>query len=48
MANDKIVNVKSNGICDICSSKNYCINRERGVRQCINFNKFPSEKKDKV
>lgn len=36
------------GICENCSSKNYCINRERGVRKCINYNKFPSEKKDKV
>lgn len=33
------------GICDNCTSKNYCKNMERGVLQCINYNKFPAETK---
>ena len=28
-------------ICDKCSSRGYCMNREKDVKACINFNKFP-------
>lgn len=28
-------------ICDKCSSRGYCKNREIGMLACNNFNKFP-------
>lgn len=28
-------------ICNKCSSRGYCKNREDGMLACINFNKFP-------
>lgn len=31
-------------ICDKCSSRGYCMNREKDVKACINFNKFPADK----
>ena len=30
-----------NSICDKCSSRGYCRNRENGMMACNNFNKFP-------
>lgn len=30
-----------NSICNKCSSRAYCANRESGMMACINFNKFP-------
>lgn len=30
-----------NSICNKCSSRSYCANREDGMQACINFNKFP-------
>jgi len=36
---------KNIGICSKCNSVRYCQNVERGMIQCINFNKFPKEEK---
>lgn len=33
--------VMKNSICEKCSSRGYCKNRENGMMACINFNKFP-------
>lgn len=30
-----------NSICDKCSSRGYCANREDRMMACNNFNKFP-------
>lgn len=30
-----------NSICDKCSSRAYCTNRENGMLACVNYNKFP-------
>lgn len=32
-----------NSICNKCSSRGYCMNRESGMMACNNFNKFPKE-----
>lgn len=32
-----------NSICNKCSSRGYCANRENGMMACNNFNKFPKE-----
>lgn len=37
-------NPKLKGICAKCNSRNYCPNREDGVRACADYNKYPSEK----
>lgn len=34
-------NKMKNSICDKCSSRGYCRNRENGMMACNNFNKFP-------
>lgn len=33
-------------ICNKCSSRGYCANREKGMMACINFNKFPADKRE--
>ena len=33
-------------ICNKCSSRGYCANREKGMIACINFNKFPANKRE--
>jgi hypothetical protein len=30
-----------NSICNKCSARGYCQNRENGMLACINYNKFP-------
>lgn len=38
--------MKKASLCDKCSSRGYCMNREKDMRACINFNKFPADKRE--